>query len=212
MKKRVLEILDELLDRYPQLLVCKDSIIEFYNMGVSCYDEGGTVLICGNGGSAADAEHIVGELLKGFLSKRTLSSDMIAKFSQFGYADIGEKLQGSLPAISLVSQSAITTAFCNDVDPTLAFAQQVMGYNNPDNLLIGISTSGNSLNIINAVKVAKVLGIKSVSLGGRDGGELAKISDVSIIAPEQETFKIQELHLPIYHAWCAMIEAHYFVD
>ncbi len=210
MKKSVQKIITELFNRYPSLLSCKEDIIALYNATIESYNSGGMILVCGNGGSAADAEHIVGELMKGFLLKRKLPASVQQQFDLAGCGELAQKLQGALPAISLVSQSAIATAFGNDVDPDLIFAQQVYGYNNPHNLLLGISTSGNSKNVINAIKVANVLGMKTVALVGRDGGELAKLADISLIAPEEETFKIQELHLPLYHAWCAMVEAHFF--
>ncbi len=206
MNLNVQKIFNTLLDDYPQLKVCADSIEAAFLAGVACYEAGGTVLVCGNGGSAADSEHIVGELMKGFMQARALSKSESSCFP----SDIAGKLQGALPAISLVSQSGIITAYANDVDPDMIFAQQVYGYRNPDSLLIGISTSGNSANVVNAFTVAKGLGIKTFALVGKDGGTLAECADIAVIAPSDSTPKIQELHLPIYHAWCAMLESHFF--
>lgn len=206
MNQSVKKIFDTLLQDYPQLNCCADSIQAAFELAVTCYENDGTVLVCGNGGSAADSEHIVGELMKGFMQRRELSPKESAQFPE----SIAKNLQGALPAISLVSQSGIITAYANDIDPDMIFAQQVYGYGNKNSLLIGISTSGNSKNVVNALEVARGIGMKTWALVGKDGGELAKMADVSVIAPSDSTPKIQELHLPIYHAWCAMLEAHFF--
>ena len=210
MKKHSTEILDSLIKRYPLLSSIKSSISEAIIILKESIENGGTILICGNGGSAADSEHIVGELMKGFMSKRELSPQEKLPFIKNGNSDIADKLQGTIPAISLVSQSGIITAFANDIDPDLIFAQQVYGYRNINSVVLAISTSGNSKNIINAVRTAKSLGMKSVSLLGGTGGELSKISSVSIIVPNSSTPLIQELHLPVYHAICAILEAEFF--
>ncbi len=204
----VQSIFNALLTDYPQLCSCSESIEHAFNLAVTCYETRGTVLVCGNGGSAADSEHIVGELMKGFMQRRTIPQNERAKFKP----EIADRLQGALPAISLVSQSGIITAYANDIDPNMIFAQQVYGYGKPNALLIGISTSGNSANVVNAFEVARGIGMKTWALVGKDGGTLATLGDAVTIAPSQSTPKIQEFHLPIYHAWCAMLEAHFFPE
>lgn len=208
MKADVQIVFNALLSDYPILTACADSILKAFDLAVKCYEADGTVLVCGNGGSAADSEHIVGELMKGFMQRRVLSGAERSRFSD----EIADRLQGALPAISLVSQSGIITAYANDIDPNMIFAQQVYGYGKKDALLIGISTSGNSVNVINAFHVAKGVGMKTWALVGKDGGKLAELADAVTIAPSDSTPKIQELHLPIYHAWCAMLEAHFFPE
>lgn len=155
--------------------------------------------MCGNGGSAADSEHIVGELMKGFLSKREVTDERIPE-------RLRENLQGALPAISLPSQCAILSAFVNDVEPDMMYAQMVYGYAKENDLVIGISTSGNSKNVVNAVEVAKCVGAKTLSLTGQNESKLSELSDVTIRVPETETYKVQELHLPVYHYLCAGVE------
>ncbi|MBR4909916.1 MAG: SIS domain-containing protein, partial [Clostridia bacterium] len=170
-------------------------------------------LLCGNGGSAADCEHIVGELMKGFLSKRRLSEELkqsMIKNAGYINKDWLEKLQGGLPAISLTSAAALNSAFCNDVDPELVYAQQLMGLGDDRDVLLCISTSGNSKNVCAAATVGKALGIKVIGLTGKSGGKLKEIADICICAPETETYKVQELHLPIYHYICAEAEKHFF--
>ena len=167
-----------------------------------CYRNGGKVLTCGNGGSAADAEHIVGELLKKFRKHRDIDSGVAARLPP----ELVAKLEGALPAVSLVSMSGILTAFANDVAWETAFAQQVYGLGNPGDVLIALSTSGNSANCVNAALVAKAKGMKVVSMTGEGGGKLGEVADVAIMVPESATFKIQELHLPVYHALCAELE------
>ena len=170
---------------------------------------------CGNGGSCADSDHIVGELMKGFLRLRPLSNDKKAEMKQncdLVDDELLSKLQGGLPAISLPSITALNSAFCNDVDPELMYAQPLMALAEKNDILIGISTSGNSKNVFGAVKVAKALGIKVIGLTGKTGGKLKGVADITICAPESETFKIQELHLPIYHYLCAVVEEHFFDD
>lgn len=208
-------MLNELMNRYPQLEVCKDDIVNAVNMIIECYENGGKVLICGNGGSCADSDHIVGELMKGFLKLRPLSDDKKAEMKQncdLVDDELLSKLQGGLPAISLPSITALNSAFCNDVDPELMYAQPLMALAEKNDILIGISTSGNSKNVFGAVKVAKALGIKVIGLTGKTGGKLKGVADITICAPESETFKIQELHLPIYHYLCAAVEEHFFDD
>ena len=199
MKESTKNILTELTLRYPALCHLQADIEAAFCALKACYESGGRAYLCGNGGSTADCEHIVGELMKGFMSKRLLTDEKIPE-------ELRNNLQGSLPAISLPSQSAIISAFANDVEPDFVYAQLTYGYANKNDLLIGISTSGNSKNIVNAVKVAKAMGVKTMALTGKNESELSKLCDVTIKAPETETYKIQEYHLPIYHYLCAEIE------
>ena len=206
-------MLNELLKRYPSLAEIKDDITKATDAIIRCYEKGGKVLLCGNGGSCADCEHIVGELMKGFLRHRPISEDKKAEMkanSPIIDDEILSKLQGGLPAISLPSMTALNSAFCNDVDPELIYAQPLMALGNKGDILIAISTSGNSKNVFGAVKVAKALGVTVIGLTGKTGGKLREHADICICAPETETFKIQELHLPIYHYICAEVEAHFF--
>lgn len=193
----------ELLERYPQLTVCKEDIEKALALMIDTYKNAGKILVCGNGGSACDAEHIVGELMKGFKSARKVTDERISP-------DLREKLQGALPAISLNSQMGLMTAIANDIDADMIFAQQVYGYANKNDLVIGISTSGNSKNVVNALRVAKDLGIKAIALTGETDGIIKEIADVTICAPATETYKIQEYHLPIYHYLCTEIEKKIF--
>ena len=170
---------------------------------IDVYENGGKVLVCGNGGSAADSEHIVGELMKGFMLKREVADERIPE-------DLRCKLQGALPAISLPSQSAILSAYINDVDPEMMYAQLVYGYANDNDLVVGISTSGNSKNIVNALRVANSVGAKTLALTGISGGVMAEIADILIDVPEYETYKVQEYHLPVYHYLCSEVEKHFF--
>ena len=188
-----------LYERYPALKACKNEIEEALKMMIATYQKGGKILVCGNGGSAADSEHIVGELMKGFLSKRPVTDERFPK-------NLRDGLQGSLPAISLPSQSAILSAFFNDVDPEMMYAQLVYGYAKKDDLLIGLSTSGNSKNVVNAIEAARCLGIKTISLTGQKESRMSELSDVTIRVPETETYKVQEYHLPVYHYLCAEVE------
>ena len=196
-------MMKELLERYPGLEVCKDSIMQAAELMIDTYNKGGKILVCGNGGSAADSEHIVGELMKGFLSCRPVTDERIP-------IELRKNLQGALPAISLPSQCSILSAFVNDVEPDMMYAQLVYGYAKKEDLVIGISTSGNSKNVVNAVKVANSVGAKTLCLTGEGGGILGEISDVTIKVPEKETYKIQEYHLPVYHYLCAYVEKHFF--
>ena len=203
----------DLLARYPALEVCKEDILKAKDALIACYENGGKLLLCGNGGSAADCDHIVGELMKGFLKKRPLSNDKKAEMLQ-KCPELDENtlnnLQSGLPAVSLTTYNALNTAFSNDVDPELLFAQGVLGLAKENDVLIAISTSGNSKSVSLAAKVAKSLGVKVIALTGRDGGILRALSDIAIVAPEQETYKIQELHLTIYHYLCVAVEYYFF--
>lgn len=195
--------MEELLMRYPALGKVKNEITAALELIVETYENGGKVLVCGNGGSAADSEHIVGELMKGFMLKREVADERIPE-------ELRKGLQGALPAISLPSQSAILSAFINDVEPDMMYAQLVYGYATEKDLVIGLSTSGNSKNVVNAVKVAKAVGAKALSLTGSADSVLSQISDVTVKVPETETYKVQEYHLPVYHYLCAKTEAHFF--
>jgi D-sedoheptulose 7-phosphate isomerase len=213
MKQTAEEIYEELFQRYPQLKVCREDIKDAYNLLKDCYTNGGKVLVCGNGGSAADSEHIVGELMKGFILKRKINQDDVKKLKAAFIEDwqyLSENLQGALPAISLVSQSAISTAFINDVEPDMVYAQQVYGYVKPGDILIGLSTSGNAKNVADAIKVAKAFGAHTIGLTGENGGAMKALCDITIQAPSSVTFIVQEYHLPIYHALCAMVESEFF--
>ncbi|HEY5583113.1 MAG TPA: SIS domain-containing protein [Ruminiclostridium sp.] len=213
MKQQSESILEELIQRYPALTVCTKEIEECFMLLKHCYENGGKVLVCGNGGSAADAEHIVGELMKEFILKRPLQKedqDKLKESCPNEWKYLVKNLQGALPAISLVSQSSISTAYSNDVAFDMVFAQQVYGYGKEGDVLIGLSTSGNSGNVVNAIKVAKAFGMKVIGFTGQAGGEMKEICDVCIQVPAMETFKVQEYHLPVYHAICAMIESEHF--
>lgn len=193
----------ELIGRYPQLKTCAKDIENALALMIDTYKNSGKILVCGNGGSSADADHIVGELMKGFLKDRKVTDERIPQ-------ELREKLQGALPAISLSAHTSLMTATINDNDADMIFAQQVYGYAKEKDLLIAISTSGNSKNVVNAVKVAKALGTKTLALTGETGGMLKEIADVTICAPSTETYKIQEYHLPIYHYLCARVEEEFF--
>lgn len=196
---------ERLFSRYPNLVTVKEEIRKAYDRIVETYRNNGKLLVCGNGGSASDSDHIVGELMKGFYKQRPLTPEQAKLFGeQSAY------LQGALPAISLTQHTALSTAFLNDVAADMVFAQQVFGYGNKTDTFIGISTSGNSKNVIQAAKVAKAKGLNVITLTGRGGGKLREISDVCIVAPAEITADIQELHLPIYHTLCAMIEESFF--
>lgn len=206
-------MLNELVMRYPVLGIVRDDVNKAYSLLEACYENGGKLLIAGNGGSAADADHIVGELMKGFVKRRPLSKELkcaLIDTDPIRGRELSEKLQQGLPAIALTNHAALSSAFANDVDGMLSYAQQVNGYGKEGDVFLGISTSGNSENVMYAAVTAKAKGMKVIGLTGRDGGKLAKLADVAIVVPEQETYKIQELHLPIYHALCLMLEDHFY--
>lgn len=205
--------LEELIERYPVLAPVKEDIRAAYEILEASYSNGGKLLVAGNGGSCADAEHIVGELMKGFVKKRTLPETMQEKLKTAGGAkgeELAASLQSGLPAICLTGHAGLATAFLNDVNGEMIYAQQVCGYGREGDVLLGISTSGNAKNIEYACITAKAKGMKVIGLTGRDGGCLKRQSDVAVVVPEQETFKIQELHLPVYHALCLMLEERFF--
>ena len=206
-------MLDELIKRYPILERVREDIEAVYGILERCYENGGKLLSAGNGGSAADAEHIVGELMKGFVKRRPVTEEMkeaLEKADPVRGKELSEKLQGGLPAIALVDHAALSTAFANDVDGMLSYAQQVNGYGKPGDVFLGISTSGNAENVMYAAVTAKAKGMQVVGLTGKDGGKLAGIADAAVIVPEMETYKIQELHLPVYHALCLMLEHRFY--
>ena len=205
--------MEEIYKRYPKLLECSGDMEAAYSLMEKTYKRGGKVLLCGNGGSAADCEHITGELMKGFLLRRQVGDELAEKLSVLGYDDAGyicENLQGALPAIPLTSQSALISAYANDVAPELVYAQLVYGYARSGDLLICISTSGNSKNAVYAAKVATALGVDTLALTGKEKSSLSEICTVTVRVPESETFKVQELHLPVYHWLCMKIEAAFF--
>ena len=209
MKTKSLEYLNDLILRYPDLSDCKNAIAQSVDLISASFKRGGKLLLCGNGGSAADCEHIVGELMKGFKKKRPLSAEFVQTIAD---KDLTNQLQYGLPAISLVSHTALTTAFSNDQLPEAVFAQQVLGYGKKEDVLLCISTSGNSINCVYAAKVAKALDMKVVSLTGNKKCKLEDLSDCIIQAPSHETYKIQEYHLPIYHTMCLILEEEFFEE
>ena len=219
MKESTYAVVDTLIARYPALAVCAANVRTAIEALVTSYRAGGKLIVCGNGGSASDAEHIVGELMKGFLLPRHLGEDLLEKLHET--CDVidprtvdyfMQNLQGALPAISLPSQLAISTAFSNDQAPDLTFAQQVLGLGKPEDVLLGITTSGNSKNVLYAFRMAKALGLKTIALTGASGGKCASdgYADITIKAPADETYQIQEYHLPIYHALCIAVEEEFF--
>ena len=205
--------IDDLVSRYPKLYTTEEDIVNAYLMMEECYEKDGKLLIAGNGGSAADAEHIAGELMKRFKAPRPIFSEFSEKLKIIDPVR-GEKLshnlERSLTAIPLVAHEAFTTAYINDVDGLGVFAQQLFSFGRPGDTFWGLSTSGNSENIILAAVTARAMGIKVIGLTGETGGHLCKIADVCIKVPERETYLIQELHLPIYHCLCMMLEMHFF--
>lgn len=206
-------ILNDLISRYPRLVVCKESIAMAFTALFESYQNHGKLLICGNGGSAADAEHIVGELMKGFKRPRLLDEASQQKLKNIDKEQgslLAENLQGALPAIALDGHPALSTAYMNDCEPLMCFAQQVNGYGREGDVLLGISTSGNSQNVIYAAVTAKAKGMKVIGLTGAKDSKLSDLADVCIQVPETETYKIQELHLPVYHCLCLMLEEEFF--
>lgn len=207
------EQLNLLIERYPKLAVCKEDIKKAYELLEAAYSNGRKLLVCGNGGSASDSEHIVGELMKEFKLKRKVYSDQATALKaidpELGQV-LADNLQGALPAICLTGHSSLTTAFMNDANADLVFAQQVNGYGKPGDVFLGISTSGNSKNVLYAAVNAKAKGLKVIGLTGAKESKLMKYVDVCIRVPETETYKIQEYHLPVYHCLCLMLEEKFF--
>lgn len=213
LETRLMKHINLLVERYPSLESVKDDIIAAYLLMEECYENGGKLLVAGNGGSAADAEHVVGELMKGFKMPRKLESDfvkkLIAENRELGFV-LAKNLQRALPAIALDGHPALSTAYMNDCEPLLCFAQQVNGYGKAGDVFLGISTSGNSENVLFAATTAHAKGLKVIGLTGAKDSKLKTMSDVCIKAPQMETYMIQELHLPIYHCLCLMLEDKFF--
>lgn len=204
-----MESLQELIGRYPKLENCKKEIGESRDLLIRTFEAGNRLYLCGNGGSAADADHIVGELMKGFLKKRPLTAAQLAAFGE-NAERIGKRLANGLPAVSLHSQSALLTAFMNDEDPALVFAQTLFAQGRKNDVLLAISTSGDSPNIVAAAKTAGAVGMRVIALTGERACALDAVSDIVIHVGNRETYRIQELHLPVYHWLCAAVEEHFF--
>ncbi|MCR5672456.1 MAG: SIS domain-containing protein [Lachnospiraceae bacterium] len=211
--RQILAHIDETIERYPALAPCKADIKSAYMLLKETFERGNQLLVAGNGGSAADSEHIAGELMKKFRLSRHVPPEFADRLKAVD-KERGEKLaanlEQSLTAIPLVAHEALTTAFFNDVDSVGVFAQQLYGYGKSGDVFIGISTSGNSENIINAAVCAKAMGIKVIALTGETGGKLAGYADIAIKVPGSETYLIQEMHLPVYHCLCMMLEEKFF--
>lgn len=205
--------IDLLVSRYPELEACREDIGKAYALLEKTYTEDYKLLVCGNGGSAADAEHVVGELMKGFVLERKLDNTLCEKLKaidpEMGSV-LAKNLQGALPAIALDGHIALSTAYMNDCEPLLCFAQQVNGFGVAGDVLLGISTSGNSKNVLYAATLAKAKGMTVIGLTGEKESKLSTLADVCIRVPKQETYQIQELHLPVYHTLCLMLEEHFF--
>ncbi len=213
LEPRLVKHIDLLIERYPVLKEVRKDIINAYLVMEECYENNGKLLIAGNGGSAADAEHIAGELMKRFKTPRPVAPEFAEKLKKIDTVrgeNLAKNLERGLMAIPLVAHEALTTAYINDVDGLGVFAQQLFGFGCQRDVFLGISTSGNSKNIMSATVVARALGIKIIGLTGASGGELATVADVCVKVPSTETYMIQELHLPIYHCWCLMLEDRFF--
>ena len=213
LKENINKHIDLLCERYPALKIVEDDIARAYQILEDSYKNGGKLLVAGNGGSAADAEHIVGELMKGFKLPRKPQSDFADKLIQTNTelgAVLAENLQGALPAIALDGHPALSTAYMNDCEPLLCFAQQVNGYGKTGDVFLGISTSGNSKKVLYAATTAHAKGMKVIGLTGAKSSKLEQMSDVCIKVPQIETYMIQEFHLPVYHCLCLMLEDEFF--
>lgn len=211
MNPNVEKILLDTISRHPQLSLVESELRDVFVAISDAFKSGGKLLVCGNGGSASDADHIVGELMKGFMQKRPIEATLKDRFLEAGIgSEIVDKLQRGLPSINLAAQNALLTATINDLSGDVIYAQQLIGYGTPGDILLGISTSGNSKNIILAGQVAKVLGLLTVGLTGQAGGMMNEAYDLMIRVPESATYKVQELHLPVYHTLCAMLEEEFF--
>jgi len=206
-------ILDALIENHPLLISCRDDIMISYTLLEECYSKGGKLLICGNGGSSSDADHIVGELMKSFEMPRPLKKSLAENLREISPEKgeyIAGKLQTGLPAISLNAHTALFTAISNDIDPDLVFAQQIIGYGNTGDVLMAISTSGNAKNVVNAAITAKAKGLKVIGMSGMTGGALKIYCDVTVCIPSTLTAEIQEYQLPVYHTLCRMLEVRFF--
>ena len=211
MNKRI----NVLTDKYPNLLCCAEDIETAIQKIIACYTNGGKVLLCGNGGSAADCTHIVGELMKGFMKKRKVSAkqgEELKANNPLVDDELLANLQCGLPAVNLCESQALLTAFCNDVNPEYMYAQQVFGLGKNDDILIALSTSGNAKNVNHAARLAKAMGLYVIGMTGEKHSSLAENSDVCIKVPSTETYQIQELHLPVYHAICDAVEDYFFPE
>jgi len=206
-------ILDDLIGRYPQLQPLRGKIQDAADCLIACYQQGGKVLVCGNGGSCTDSDHMVGELMKGFEHPRPVDDTLRNRLTEAGGERgnyLAGKLQQGLPAISLGAHSALITAVANDTDADLIYAQQVVGYGNEGDVLIGISSSGNARNVTDAMITARAKGMRIIGLTGETGGKIKDFCDILINVPERRTICVQELHLPVYHALCLMVEGYFF--
>lgn len=204
--------LDELVDRYPDLAECRGHILRAAQLLIAGFEADGLLLVCGNGGSAADAQHIVGELVKSFVLTRELDPAVAEPIIREYGGDVSPAtgLQGGLPAVALTAHESLTSAWVNDADPELVFAQQVVAYARVANTLLALSTSGNSVTVVHAARTARALGLRRIGLTGHGGGALAELCDVTIRVPRTTTHEVQELHLPVYHCLCLMVEEHFF--
>ena len=213
LSENVQKHLELFCERYPTLVPIKEDILNTYTILEECYKNGGKLLIAGNGGSAADAEHIVGELMKKFKISRPVPETLAEKLEIIDPVigkQLANDLEQGLMAIPLVAHEALTTAYLNDVGSLSVYAQQLYGYGRPGDVFLGISTSGNSQNILYATVLAKAIGMKTIGLTGRAGGNMSKLADITIRVPADETYMIQELHLPVYHCLCLMLEEDFF--
>ena len=213
LKQSTYAAVEALLERYPALAVCRGDLRAAVETICESFRGGKKLMTCGNGGSAADAEHIVGELMKGFLLPRPLSESMRTEMERICPQEADyfcRNLQGTLPAMSLVNQIALNTAFANDQAPDLCFAQQIFGMGQAGDTLLAISTSGNSANVLYAVQMARVKGVRTIALTGRSGGKIRKLADICVCVPDDETYRIQEYHLPVYHMLCIATENEFF--
>jgi D-sedoheptulose 7-phosphate isomerase len=211
-----LDHLEQLTERYPALLECREEIAKAFGIMKAAFEAGGQLLAAGNGGSSADSAHIVGELMKGFVKKRPLAPGFVQKLKAADgekpeYAEyLAKNIQQGLPAVDLSSHGALITACVNDIGGDIIYAQQVCGYGRTGDVFLGISTSGNAKNIVYAMIAARAKGMKTIALSGGSGGAIKDHADAAIVVPEKETYKVQELHLPVYHTLCLMIEEYFF--
>lgn len=215
LEKRLEKHVDLLMRRYPALSPIREAFIAAYLLMQESFERDGKLLVAGNGGSAADSEHIVGELMKRFKIPRPITPELSEKLKAVDPArgaELTRSLERALMAIPLVAHEALSTAFMNDETAVDVYAQQLLGYGRPGDVFLGISTSGNSENVLRCIVVAKALGVKVIGLTGASGGKMADVCDVIVKAPERETYMIQEYHLPIYHSWCLMLEDYFFGD
>jgi len=206
------KLFEALFARKRELEACRRDIWSAYELLRDCFADGGKLLLCGNGGSCADCDHIAGELMKGFMRPRPLPGNVKRALRELGSdgATMADKLQGALKAINLCGHQALNTAIANDISPSLIFAQQTLALGVAGDVLMGLSTSGNAENVCGALIAARAAGMARIGMTGEGGGRMAPLCDVAIRAPASQTYEIQEYHLPIYHTLCAMLEAHFF--